>query len=225
MQTILDKVEIVRNYNPRDAFLSNPEEELLRELIFGENVENEIKFPAERFAGSTLKKVNRVAFLHGCRKAYLPSTKMGRIYGIRRATIFEIRKMSPNDIKRSFDTHFSETVEMVLEIESSEYAHKIEKFFNRNIEELLNLNGKRKPITNTIVTEPPLPTGTVIQAEKEYQVNIEFGLNNTDHDIKVMIKTLNNLNLLDDSLKKRINEKIIEQLFEVDFVQNILNKV
>lgn len=227
MQSILEKIEIVRSYKPHTGILTEAETLVLKELISAGPTEvgREKKYESERISGSSFKKVNRIAFLHGCRKAFVPSSKVGRVYGIRRVTIFELCSLKSRDIERSFDNKFSKTVKMVLEIEASDFSHKIEKFFNRNVEELLKLNGKLKTVTNN-VTELPTDNSTVVQNKNEvYQVNIEFGLNKTDHDIKVMIKTLNNLNLLDDSLKKRINEKIIEQLFEVDFVQNILNKV
>lgn len=227
MQSILEKIEIVRSYKPHTGILTEAETLVLKELISAGPTEvgREKKYESERISGSSFKKVNRIAFLHGCRKAFVPSSKVGRVYGIRRVTIFELSCLKSRDIERSFDNKFSKTVEMVLEIESSEYSHKIEKFFNRNVEELLKLNGKLKTV-NTIIADRQSDSKEKVKVTDEiYQVNIEFGLNNTDHDIKVMIKTLNGLDLLDDSLKKRINEKIIEQLFEVDFVQNILNKV
>ena len=173
------------------------------------------EFDSKYIPTSTILKINRWAFDYNLQKCFVPAKKMGRKNGISRAYLQNLESIHPNDIVRSFGPNFEKLVKYRLFLETTEYCSAL----------LEHAPIRKEDVNLYEVVVSPEETSvckTEEQPPSSLMVNIDFS-NIVKEDIFVTIHTLSRLGILDDNLRAKLNDKIIESLFETDIVGQVLS--
>lgn len=179
-----------------------------------------IQFDSKKVDTAMVLTINKTAFIAGSRLAYMRRHGSSKVWGKTNRFVVDVYKQPEERLINIYGGEsFTEVVKAVLTLEKN--GIPVPKFEQ---EKLIFSKEKVKHINEEDVSVVPQPVVEQQQVVEVVPAAIEFGINNSDFNvIRETIKVMYISGLLNDKIRSEVNSMILEKLFNMDFVEEILS--
>jgi hypothetical protein len=190
-------------------------------ILMASNPGRFVQFDSKKVDTAMVLTINKTAFIAGSRLAYMRRHGSSKVWGKTNRFVVDVYKQPEERLQNIYGGEaFTEVVKAVLTLERN--GIPVPKFEQ---EKLIFSKEKVKHIKEEDVSVVPEPVVEQQQVVVEaVPAEIKIGINNSDFNaIRDTVKAMYVADLLNDKIKSEVNGMILEKLFTMDFVEEILS--